>query len=313
MKTRLRSGGHAPPSFVLGVAALALAPALRADPLPVHTPTRAQPRGLSTDERLAVAEAVAEVLRGATTEVLGAADTRSRVETLNPDALACDAPTCCPTISTPLHARSVVLVQQQELRHRRLHLTVRVVNLRGEVTASNEIEEPVADRAEAVALARLAARPIADALRSTPATPAVTPTPDQPPPLAPPPTPAVAPTVQPPITVMPTVQYRVETYRRRSLAVLGAGLAAAGVTGITLGAMSLARDGGVARALPAEGVNEVYVSRTRDYIFVGAGAAATAAGVYFLVDGLRQRQRTVRISNFNVTGSSVSLTVEGRF
>ncbi len=294
--------------------ALALVPsAALADPLPVHTATGLRPRELReipAAQRLQAADAVAEALGAVAPEVLSGQETRSRLQTLVPDALSCDAPACVPSIATPLHARGVVLLRLSTPRHGRVRVWVGLVSPAGEVSALQEAEEAVAGWPEAVALVRETARPLVEALRQpAPSTPVAASA-------APAPTPgsprAAPPSTQPP----PSVEQPVETYRRTTEAALGAGLLAVGVTLATTGLVSVSRDGSVAESLP-NNVDSVYVAGARDYVLLGLGTAAAVAGVVLVIDGLRTRTRpvpTARVTpGVSLTAQGPSFVLGGRF
>lgn len=291
--------------------AILLGPAASlADPLPVHTATQLRPRDLrdiSAEQRLQAADAVAEALRAVAPEALSAQETRTRVQTLVPDGLACDAPACAATLATPLNARAVALVRLAAPRRGRVRVWVGLVDRQGTVTAQQEAEEAVAAWPEAVALAREAARPLVEALRAAapPPTPAVTPMPTVV-------TPAVTP---PPAVVTPPVAPTV-TYRRPVEAAAGAGLVAVGITLATTGLVSVLRDGSVAEPLP-NNVDRVYVAGTRDFVLLGLGAAAAVTGVVLLVDGLRLRSRTAPSAGLTpgviVSGQAMAFTLGARF
>lgn len=299
-------------SHVTGlVVALLGSGAAHADPLPVHTATQLRPRDLrdiSAEQRLQAADAVSESLRAVAPETLSALETRTRVQTLVPDGLACDAPACAGALTTPLNARAVVLVRLSAPRRGRLRVWVGLVDRQGAVTAQQEAEEAIAAWPEALALARETARPLVETLRT--ATPTPTPSPQVV--AAPSPAPIEAPS--PPPAAPPAVS--TVTYRRPLEAAVGGGLAALGVTLATAGIVSVLRDGDVAATLP-DNVERVYVAGARDYALLGVGAAAAVTGVVLLVDGLRPRTRmasTARLApGVTVSTQAFTLTLGARF
>ncbi len=264
-----------------------------ADPLVVHAGMPRHAHGPTDAQRLAVGNAVAEVLATGQPDVLRATDTRARVATLAPAAVACDAPECATAMLTPLRARGVVLVTLQPGRHQHLALTLRWLDAQGTVRATQTADEVVANWDDALAVARVTARTLLAAIPPVPAAPAV---------VAstailerPAPTPVVV-TAAPPRTVEVAPSAPAPAGRRRAFeAVMGGALVAAGGTFGGLGAASFARDGSVAQTLP-NGREEVYAASTRDTVFLVVGGAAVAAGVVLLVDGLRARPAPARVS-----------------
>jgi len=298
------------PSALFAIALFA--PGLGADPLPVHTATQLRPRELrdiSAAQRLQAADAVAAALGAVAPEVLSGEETRSRLQTLVPDALACDATACAASITTPLHARGLVLLRLELPRRGRVRVWVGLLGADGRVTVQQESEEAVAGWPEAVALARETARPLVDALRR--AAPAATPT------AAPVPTPATPPpaSAAPVVPAGPDLPHT-ETYRRIPEAAIGAGLVAVGIGLASTGLVSVLRDGTVAESL-ANNVDSVYVAGARDYVLLGVGSAAAVAGVVLLVDGLRTRTRTTTpramTPGFTVTAQGAAFTLGGQF
>ncbi len=247
-----------------------------ADPLPVHTATRRVPSAPTTEQRLSLADAVAEVFSAVVPEVLNGRETRERLNTLDPEQLACDQASCAPSVSGPLRGRALVLLRLTVPRRGRARVWVGVVNNRGEIVAQNEAEDTVGPWTDAVALGRVVARPVAENLRPR-AMPDAAPTPI---PMAAAAMPPVAPVHTPEVVLR---------YRRRPLEIgIGGGLVVGGLALASFGLASVARDGDLARELP-NGVGEFYSAGARDYVFLGVGAVAVGVGVYFLIDGLRRR------------------------
>jgi hypothetical protein len=289
----------APLALALALAAAAVS----ADPIPVHI---AAPRGVnrapapSAAERLSVADAVADALRGERREVLSGAETRSRIEALNPSAVTCDALDCITAITLPLHARALVMVRETRQRDGTTRIEVRLVNLRGEVIAERAEQEIAPSTAEAVALARLAASSVVDAMQRFD-TPAPTPEP------APAPA-AAAPTPAPVEARAPAV------VSRRRYGEVGAGVAALvfGAGAVAVGAVGLA---GGERVVQDLGADRVLVERgsALNWVWLGAGAAALGVGVFLVVDGLRERPLAVSAAAIVPIPGGAAATIAGRF
>ncbi len=254
-----------------------------ADPLVVHTATPPNGRGVTTAQRVTLADAVAEVIASGQPEVVRASETHARVETLTPAALTCDAADCASSLLTTLHARGVVLVSIARARNQ-VTLTLRWIDAQGAVRNEQRAEEVVAGWDDAIALARVSARALLAAMPAAP----------------PMPTPTVLPPTQTPAVVAPVVPppapaTREVVTRRPVEAIVGGALVAGGAVALTIGSIAMAQDGTATGATVQNG-NEVYVATTRDTVLVIAGAAAVAGGVFLLVDGLRARRTQERLS-----------------
>ncbi|MEZ4390122.1 MAG: hypothetical protein R3A48_03415 [Polyangiales bacterium] len=293
----------------LVVASLGLAslPA-RADPVPVHVAAvRAAGRSgaAANAERIAVADAVAEVIRGVTTDVLSATDTRTRLDALNPSAAHCDGLECITSITLPLHARALVLVRVSRGRDGAARVEARYVNLRGEVIAERAEQDLAPTTAELIALARLAAGTLAEAIRAREPAPVDPPAPA---PVDPPAAPVAAPPTAPPTAPRPA-----QARGRRNTAEVIAGVAAItlGVGAVTVGTVGLTGSERVSQTLSDD---RLLVERPSDlnWVWVGAGAAAVGAGVFLLVDGLRPRRVPVAAAVTPIP-SGAMLTASGRF
>jgi hypothetical protein len=267
--------------------------AAAADPLVVHTATPPNGRGITSAQRVTLADAVAEVLASGQPEVLRASETHARVETLTPAALTCDAPDCASSLVTTLHARGVVLVALARSRNQ-VTLTLRWIDAQGAVRNEQRAEEIVAGWDDAIALARVSARALLAAMPAAPPMP--TPTV-----LPPAPVPAVVARPAPPS--MPAT--RTVVTRRPVEAIIGGALVAGGAVALTIGSIAMAQDGGDTGATVPNGT-EVYVATARDTVLVIAGAAAVAGGVFLLVDGLRARRTEERLSvrTFPISGGA---------
>lgn len=281
---------------LLVISLLVAGAAAEADPLPVHTATRGIGHtNLGVDERVELADAIAQVFESSFPDgnVLSATDTRTRVNLLDQNALACDQPRCAPTITNPLHGIGLVLVQQSRT-HGRVHIEVSAINLRGEVVARDMRDEAISNWNEAVTLAHVMAQSFVPELRRV--FPALSPDAGPPPPAldaAVAPADAPAPAVDAAVAVAPEDVGAVVvpiTYHRRPLEAVGGGA-------LILGGLTLAVLGVVYIAL--DGVHEVQGDPTRvdDYGswaglgtgFVIGGVVAIGAGSFFLYDGLRLR------------------------
>ncbi len=263
--------------------ALATAPlAAGADPLPVHTPTRHVASRPSREQRLQVADAVAQVLGQAVPDVINGEETLTRLQSFNPSALACDLPTCAGRIAGPLHARAVALVRQ-EFSGGSLRVIVDIVSPQGEVTAHAEGDEPVGNWSEAVALGRVVAGRVAVILHP----PAAVTAPASAPathPLAAVAEPRPASPVTPPPGAPPTVVYR----RRAWEAGVGGALVVAGAVAVAIGAVAVAQDGSeVSGQSPSPAMHTVYTATGRDYALLGIGIPALIGGAVLVFDGLR--------------------------
>ncbi len=254
-----------------------------ADPLVVHTATPSNGRGITSAQRVTLADAVAEVIASGQPEVLRASETHARVETLTPAALTCDAADCASSLVTTLHARGVVLVSVARARNR-VTLTLRWIDAQGAVRNEQHAEEVVAEWDDAIALARVSARALLTAMPAAPPMPAPTV-------LPPTPTPAVVAPIAPP----PAPTTRTVVTRRPVEAIIGGALVAGGAVALTIGSIAMGQDGGDTGRTVQHG-SEVYVATTRDTVLVIAGAAAVAGGVFLLVDGLRARRSEERLS-----------------
>ena len=261
--------------------------AATADPLVVHTATPRSDHGITSADRLRLADAVAEVLATAQPDVLRASEAHTRVETLIPAGLACDAAECASTLLTPLHARGVVVVSLARGHHRQVSLSLRWLDAQGVVRGEQHAQEVVASWDDAIAMARVSARSL---LAEIPAVAAPAPPTASPPILEPTP----PPTVEAPPHIVPPRREWVTT-RRPAEALLGGVLFAGGVTALSIGLTAIAQDGQRVGEL-TNGREEVYTATTRDTVLVAAGAAAVAGGIFLLVDGLRPRRSAVALS-----------------
>jgi hypothetical protein len=133
------------------------------DPLPVHTATtRLSASNLQTTDRLSLADAVAQVFAEAGfRDVVPATETRNRLQDVGPIGLSCDVAECAQTVWNPLHARGLILVRQSRAGNARVTFDIQYLNLRGEVLAHEERDEPITSWSEAVAFARAAATALA--------------------------------------------------------------------------------------------------------------------------------------------------------
>lgn len=285
--------------------ALALLPLrANADPIPVHIAApRASSRGVnpSSAERLAVADAVAQALSAGAREVLSASETRARIEGLNPSAATCDALDCITAITLPLHARALVLVRESRQREGQTRVEVRLVNLRGEVLAERAEQDIAPSTAEAVALARLAAAPIAEALArlDAPSPPVVTAAP------------AAIETPAPQAVVRVTPVPVTVTRRRVGEVIGGVGALVAGAAALSVGIAGLAAGERVTRDLGEQRV-EVEQPSALNWAWVGGGAAALGLGVFLVVDGMRARPVTTSAAVVPTQGGAMAVAT-GRF
>lgn len=286
--------------------ALALLPVCAvADPIPVHVAAlrgNGRPIAATNAERLAVADAVAEVLGQGAREVLSGRETRARIEGLNPSSVACDALDCITGITLPLHARALALVRLSRQRDGVARIEVRLVNLRGEVIAERAEQELAPTQPELIALARLATAPIAEALQRF----------DAPPPTAQPP---AAVTVAPPPAASPAEAPRPvpRTTARRNLGevIVGAAALALGAGAFTVGVVGLTGAERVTRDL---GENRVEVEQPSalNWAWVGAGALGLGVGVFLVVDGMRARSAPASAALVPVQGGALAVAA-GRF
>ncbi len=258
-----------------------------ADPLVVHTASPRSDHGITTADRLRLADAVADILATAQPEVLSATDAHARIETLIPAGIACDAAECASSLLTPLRARGVVVVSLARGHHRQISLSLVWLDAQGVVRGEQHAQEVIASWDDAIAMARVSARAL---LMDIPAVATTVP------PIAPPPIlePTPAPTVEAPPHVAPPRMGWITT-RRPTEALLGGVLFAGGVTALAIGLTAIAQDGERVGEL-GNGREEVYTATTRDTVLVAAGASALAGGIFLLVDGLRPRRSPVALS-----------------
>jgi hypothetical protein len=264
----------------------------QADPLPVHTATRGIGHtNLGVDERVELADAMAQVFESSFPEgnVLSADETRTRVNLLDQNALACDQPRCAPTITNPLHGIGLVLVQQSRT-HGRVHIEVSAINLRGEVVARDLRDEAISNWNEAVTLAHVMAQSFVPQLQRV--------FPSLAPDAGPPPAPAdaaVAPADVPATPVDAAVAVtpedagvRVVTYHRRPLEAVGGGALILGGLALTiLGVVYISIDGDT-RTSPADmTMIETFDTAGQAAGFLVGGVVALGAGTFLLWDGLR--------------------------
>lgn len=289
----------------LVVASLSLAslPA-RADPVPVHIAsvrTAGRSGAAANAERIAVADAVAAVIRSVASDVLSATETRARIDALNPSAAHCDGLECITSITLPLHARALVLVRVSRGRDGAARVEARYVNLRGEVIAERAEQDLAPTTPELVALARLAAGTLAEAIRSHEAAPPAEPVAA---PIVAPPAPAV---VAPPPPVVPSVRTR----RNTPEFIAGIASIALGAAAVTVGSVGLTGSERVSQTLSDD---RLLIERPSDlnWVWVGVGAAAVGAGVFLVVDGLRPRRATATAAVTPIPGGAM-LTAAGRF
>ncbi|MEZ4409143.1 MAG: hypothetical protein R3A52_22140 [Polyangiales bacterium] len=288
--------------LALTLAIVTAASAAQADPVAVFA-ARGMTNGPTAPQASAVADAVAEVLSAQSPEVLSGVETATRVEALAPASMTCAAPACARDLASALHARAVVLVDAtREGRHGTVRLTL--VSVAGESLASPVARETVGSWDDVVALARVLARELVTPLRTL----------DPPAPTA---TPAVVPTTVEPVTAPRQAPMETRRYRRWPEAITGGALLAAGATLAVIGLVSVARDGTVANDL-GDGREEVYVTSTRDSVFLGVGVAAVAGGAALLIDGLRWRSEPVERAGrvrpvFAATGGGGYVGLSGRW
>lgn len=258
-----------------------------ADPLVVHTATPPNGQGITTAQRVGLADAVAEVLAAGQPEVLRASETHARVETLAPASLACDAADCAASVATALHARGVVLVSVARDRRRQVTLTLRWIDEHGAVGNEQRAQEVCAEWDDAIALARVSARALLAAMRApAPAAPTA--------PLA-----LATPVVAAPLAapLPPTAPPRTQRVSRRRVweAALGGALIAGGGAMLGIGAVAVAQDGEATSRVVANG-SEVYTATGRDTALLIAGGVVAAGGIFLLVDGLRARSVEVPVT-----------------
>ncbi len=259
--------------------------------MPVFTPTRHVSSRPSRDQRLQLADAVAEVFHRTLPDVISARDTDRRLAALTPAALACDLPGCVGAVAMPLHARAVTLVREDYTSAGSLRVVIDTVTPDGVVTAHAEGDQPVGAWPEALALARIvAARAVALVSANSPVAP-----PAEAPriPVIPPvraPAPVVqapeTPSLRPPSNVLRDLPAHA-THRRGWEIALGSGLIAAGLAATTVGLVAVAQDGSVVSTSAA--METDYRAGTRDYVLLGLGIPALVGGVLVLMDGLRAR------------------------
>jgi hypothetical protein len=291
----------------LGPLALALGvlPSLAlADPLPVHVAAlRGRGAATANAERLQVADAIAAVLAEGAPEVLSGAETRTRLEALNPSALHCDALDCLTTVTLPLHARALVMVRLTRTRET-ARIEVRLVNLRGEVIAERTEQDLAPTLAELTALARLAGGSIAEAVRAQQ-------------PIAPtPPAPAPTPAVVTPAPAVTSPRVRVDApvvlRRRMPLVIAGAGALAVGVAAVSVGVAGLAGGERVTQTLSDDRVL-VEGPSPLNWVWVGAGVAALGVGTWLFVDGMRPRPVGITAAGLVPLPQGAAFTAAGRF
>ncbi|MFO0608033.1 MAG: hypothetical protein U0324_33020 [Polyangiales bacterium] len=294
----------------LGVAALTAygGAAWAIDPLPVHTATtRLSATNLQPADRLALADAVAQVfVEAGFQDLVPATETRNRLQDVGPVGLSCDVAECAQNVWNPLHARGLVLVRQTRTRTR-VTFDIQYLNLRGEVVAHEERDEPITSWAEAIAFARAAATSLALRLPAEYRGPQVipdagpTPTPDASVPDA---GPAPAPDAQVIIIRDADVPPPVVYVRRWWEVGVGAGLAAGGLALTLTSIVGLANHGSeepavnglveqrcafgaptqtTAQGTTCEGVGVVTP------LLLGVGLAAVVGGALLVVDGVRLR------------------------
>jgi hypothetical protein len=284
------------------------------DPLPVHTATtRLSATNLQPADRLALADAVAQVfVEAGFRDVISATETRNRLQDVGPVGLSCDAAECAQNVWNPLHARGLILVRQQRTRTR-VTFTLQYLNLRGEVIAEEQRDEPITSWAEAIAFARAAATALALRLpaeyRGPPVLPVLpdagaAPTVSVPDAGAPPP-----PETQVVVVREVPVERPVEpptVYTRRPWEIgLGGGLVAGGLALTGVGLYNLGVHGtevsdagsrtieqrcalgasvsNTAQGTQCEGIGVVTP------LLLGVGIASLGAGIFLLIDGLRLR------------------------
>lgn len=268
--------------------------AAQADPLPVHTATRGIGHtNLGVDERVELADAIAQVFESSFPDgnVLSATDTRTRVNLLDQNALACDQPRCAPTITNPLHGIGLVLVQQSRT-HGRVHIEVSAINLRGEVVARDMRDEAISNWNEAVTLAHVMAQSFVPELRRV--------FPSLVPDAGPPPTvvdAAVAPADASAATVDAAVAVTPEdagfnvvpvTYHRRPLEAVGGGALILGGLALTiLGVVYISIDGDTRNSPSDPTMVETFDTAGQAAGFLVGGVVALGAGSFLLWDGLR--------------------------
>lgn len=270
-------------SLALGLSIVSLSSVSLADPIAVYAPRQVS-RETSSQPTNAVADAVSEVLSVDLRDVLSGVETATRVDALAPAANTCRSAQCAAQIAVALDARAVVLVDATQSRHR-ASVRLTVVNRNGETIASRTNSETVGSWADVIALARVSARELIAPLHALDRA-----------------EPTEAPRSQPVVTVTPPAvtehlaptpngsQPRplIRRYRRWPEALAGGAIFTAGAVLTSLALVSVARDGSVANDL-GDGREEVYSVSTRDWVFLGVGAAALAGGVVLVIDGLQQR------------------------
>lgn len=301
----MRSGPLAP-ALALALAFGLMSARSSADPVPVHVATVRGGRGVAAAnaERLQVADAIAAVLAERVPEVLSGTETRTRIEALNPSAAQCDGLDCITAITLPLHARALVLVRVSRLRDGAARIETRLVNLRGEVLAERTEQELAPTSAELVALARLGAASIAEAMR------AQEPVAPPPPPVVAAPAPAPAPVIAEPARPPPAPTP--QRQRRMPLVFAGAGALALGVAGVTVGIAGLTSGERVTQSLPDD---RVLVERGSplNWVWLGGGIAALGVGAWLVIDGLRPRPVGLQSASLIPLPGGAAVSAAGAF